>query len=186
MKFFIAINIILLNLLFSFSVQSGETINVVTEDWRPWSYEENGIVKGRSTEVVKAVMDRTGLEYSINVLPWARAFKYASTRPDVLIYALGWTPERERNFKLVGKVTPSNNAYLYRLKTRNDIVINTLSDAKKYTIFANNKSATHTMLINNGFEKIVSGWHQKISVEMLLRGRIDLLVLTEKKFRTDI
>ena len=173
-------SIVFATALLAQSVQAAEKIEIVTEDWRPFSYMEDGVVKGTATEVVKAVMDHSGLEYSLDVYPWARALKYATAKPNTMIFALGRSPERENKFKWVGPVTPSNNGNFYRLRTRNDIVTNTLQDAKKYSISTNNRSASQSLLQKKGFTDVEYGWHQELSIKMLIRGRVDLLVMTEQ------
>ena len=167
-------------ILFSIPADSAESIAVVTEDWRPYSYAEDGVVKGSSTKIVRAVLDRAGITYSIQVLPWARAFRDASVKPNILIYALGRNSEREPNFHWIGQVTPTNHAYFYRLKSRTDIVVDELSDAKKYMVSTNNKSSSHTILVENGFENIETTRHQELSINLLMRGRTDLLVIPEQ------
>ena len=166
-------------ILNSMPAHSAEPIAVVTEDWRPYSYAENGVVKGSSTEIVRAVLDRAGITYSIQVLPWARAFRDASVKPNILIYVLGRNPERDASFYWIGEVIPTDHAYFYRLKSRTDIVINNFLDAKKYWISTNNKSSSHKTMIDSGFEKLVIVRHQELAIKMLIHDRIDLLILSE-------
>ena len=166
-------------IFFSMPAYSAEPIAVVTEDWRPYSYAEDGVVKGSSTEIVRAVLDRAGITYSIQVLPWARAFRDASVKPNILIYVLGKNPERDASFYWIGEVIPTDHAYFYRLKSRTDIVINNFLDAKKYWISTNNKSSSHKTMIDSGFEKLVIVRHQDLAIKMLIHDRIDLVILSE-------
>jgi polar amino acid transport system substrate-binding protein len=166
-------------ILFYMPAHSAEPLAVVTEDWRPYSYAEDGVFKGSSTKIVRAVLDRAGITYSIQVLPWARAFRDASVKPNVLIYVLGRNLERDASFYWIGEVIPTDHAYFYRLKSRTDIVINNFSDAKKYWVSTNNKSSSHKTLIDSGFEKLVIVRHQELAIKMLIHDRIDLLILSE-------
>ena len=50
-------------------INAEEYIHVVTEDWKPYNYEEDGVVKGSSTEIVQQVLDRAELDYRIGVYP---------------------------------------------------------------------------------------------------------------------
>ena len=54
-------------------------LEVVTEQYPPYNYEEDGQVKGVGTEVVEEVLKEAGIDYNIKVLPWARALKKAET-----------------------------------------------------------------------------------------------------------
>jgi len=60
--------------IFSPKIYAETEIVVVTENWAPYNFIENGLVKGASTEIVKRVLDNTDLNYSIRVYPWARAY----------------------------------------------------------------------------------------------------------------
>ncbi|MDP6688032.1 MAG: transporter substrate-binding domain-containing protein [Alphaproteobacteria bacterium] len=81
------------------SAQARDRVAVVTETWKPYSYEENGIVKGSATKIVRAVLERAGIDYSIQVYPWARAYKTALNRESVVLFAVVRTEEREKLFK---------------------------------------------------------------------------------------
>ncbi len=71
-------------LLLAHSV-SAQTLTVVTEQYPPYNYEENGKVKGVSTEVVEEVLREAGIDFSIKVYPWTRALKMAEEQENVLI-----------------------------------------------------------------------------------------------------
>ena len=78
-----------------------ENVIVVTENYPPYSYEQEGKITGLSTDIVKCIMDESGLEYKIELLPWARAYKMAFNRDDVLIYSVTRTTERENLFNWI-------------------------------------------------------------------------------------
>ena len=52
---------------------------------------------------------------------------------NVLIYSIMRTEQREKLFKWIGPLTPLRTR-IFSLKSRNDIVINNIKDAKKYKI----------------------------------------------------
>ena len=115
-------------------VAGSEEIHVCTENWPPYYYEINGEIKGISTAIVKAVLKEAGLNYTINVYPWARAYDMALNDKNVLIYTIARTPEREKLFKWVGEITPADSIIAYKLKKRGDIIVKTVQDLKKYKI----------------------------------------------------
>ncbi|MCJ9430701.1 substrate-binding periplasmic protein [Kordiimonas marina] len=72
---------------------------VYTEDFPPYNFKApDGTVVGTSTERVRQVLDRSGLSYSIKMVPWSRAVKRAMTEKNVLIYTLAKTPKRDPKF----------------------------------------------------------------------------------------
>ncbi len=61
-------------ILFSFSSPNfAETLELVTLQYPPYEYEENGEVKGLAVEIVKEVFKRLDQPISIKVYPWARS-----------------------------------------------------------------------------------------------------------------
>ena len=168
-------------------VKAEEVLRVVTENWRPYSYEENKVVKGRTTEIVRKVLERANISYKIKVYPWARAYKIASEEKNVLIYAIARTPERENNFKWVRPITTPDNIYLYKLAERKDIIINTLDDARKYQIGVIRRSMYHQFLTKHGFTnnlQIVA--MQGVNHKKLLVKRIDLWAEGENNLHAEI
>ena len=126
-------------------------IRVVTEEWPPYTCSENGEVGGVVTEVVRAALDRAGVDYSIEVYPWARAYDMARTQENVLIYSICRLPAREDSFKWIRLEGLSVEMYLFSPKYRNDIFLNTLEDAKRYRIGVTRETSTHHFLLAHGF-----------------------------------
>ena len=91
-------------------------VAVVTEDWKPYSFEEDGAVKGSATGLVRKVLERAGIDYSIKVYPWARAYSMALNDDDTLIFAIVRSGEREPLFNWVGQVAPTDSCSFYITK----------------------------------------------------------------------
>ncbi len=161
-------------------------IQVVTEDWKPYSYREDGVVKGTATEIVRATLVRAGLNYNIKVYPWARAYHMSLNNENILIFAITKTDERLPLFKWVSPVSPGDNNYFYKLKTRKDIIINSLEEAKKYSVGANRASYKHQLLIKHKFPKIHPNVHMKYSIKQLFFSRIDLVLSDSQSMIADM
>lgn len=82
----------------SHAIQSTDLL-VVTENLPPYNYKEGIAVKGVATEVVQALLKEVGLQADIHVLSWVRAYLKALEQPNVLIFSLVRTPEREEHFR---------------------------------------------------------------------------------------
>ena len=168
-------------------IKAEEVLRVVTENWRPYSYEENKTAKGSATEVIRKVLEKANIQYKIRVYPWARAYKIATEEKNVLIYAIARTPERENNFKWVRPITAPDNTYLYKLSERKDIIINTLDDAKKYQIGVIRKSVYHQFLTKHGFlDNLQVVAKQGLNHKKLLTKRIDLWAEGESNLQAEI
>ncbi|GAC1033166.1 transporter substrate-binding domain-containing protein [Pseudomonas sp. No.21] len=81
-----------------------ERYQVVTEEWAPYNYLENGQLTGMATEVVRAIMARTGDGFEIAVMPSMRAAHMLQTRPGTIMYSMFRTPDREPLYKWVGPI----------------------------------------------------------------------------------
>lgn len=125
-------------------------IEVVTEELPPYNMTVGGKITGFSTEIVEAVMKETGVEAPIQVMPWARAYDRALSVPNVLIYSIARTPEREPLFQWIGPIGPTN-WYLYSLSER-PVKLNSLEDARGRQIATVNMDVGQQYLLGKGFK----------------------------------
>jgi len=163
-------------LYLSITTVHGDPLRVVTEHWPPFNHQENGEVVGLSSEIVRATLERAGLNYQIEVLPWARAYRRASQTPNTLIYTIARTAEREAQFKWIGPFA-ERRIHLFKLKTRQDIQISRFEDLKAYRIAIYYEDATHQELLKLGFppEQLALITAENSNTLMLARGRVDLI-----------
>ncbi len=150
-------------------------LTVVTENWKPYNYEENGVAKGISTVVVEKILKHAKIKYKLRVLPWARAYMMAQSKKDCLIYTIIRISPRETLFKWVRPLGKGGVTSLYRLKKNTSISFNTLEKAKIYSIVANMSSMDHLWLEFNNFPNIHMSVKPRHSIRMLFAKRVDLL-----------
>ncbi|MFT4927496.1 MAG: polar amino acid transport system substrate-binding protein [Phenylobacterium sp.] len=82
-------------------------LRIVTENMPPYNYQDqNGELVGPSTEVVNALLKTLGLSVAIEVHPWARAYKEATSAPNVMIYSIIKHPERVADFHWLSPIGP--------------------------------------------------------------------------------
>lgn len=146
--------ILVLTLILFFQLQptcGAESIRVVTEPWPPYTYSENGTTSGVVTEIVRATLDRTDLDYSLEVYPWARAYDMALNNKNVLIYSILKLPNRTNHFKWLKIDGLTIDMYLFSPKHRQDIQFDSLEEAKRYRIGVTRETSTHHFLLSKGF-----------------------------------
>ncbi len=160
-----------------------DRIDIVTEDWRPYSYEEAGEVKGSATEIVLKTVQQAGLDYQIAVYPWARGYKKTLSHKNTLIYALADSPSRRRVFHFVGPVAPVDVYYFYRLADRDEIQASSLEDVKQYNVGTSTESAVEDYLRSAEFPHLQSVFAVSQLFKMMDHGRVDLFVSTEANIR---
>ena len=72
---------------YSYQAIAQPDLKVITEDWAPYNYEENGELKGFSIEIVQAIMDELGEEYPISIYPGVRGDRMLETLPNVMYFS---------------------------------------------------------------------------------------------------
>ncbi|MBA1273210.1 substrate-binding periplasmic protein [Stutzerimonas azotifigens] len=156
-----------------------DSIRVVTEDGS-FVYLRQGKVAGPATEVVEATLAHAGLDdYRIGLYPWARAYDSALREPNVLIYLIARTDEREALFHWVGEILRIDY-HLYRLPAREDIQVDELGQAKPYRIGVPREDVRYRYLQGEGFAKLVVSASSADSIKLLFNGQVDLVPLSER------
>ena len=143
--------LVLFTTLFVSNICSAVKLEIVADEWRPYNYLEEGEVKGVSSEVVKKVMDRSGLDYNITILPWTRAYDSAQKKENHLIYTIIRIPNREKLFKWIRPLGKGGKTSLYRLKKNNEVAPKTIDEAKNFRVIASKDTMDHIWLVANGF-----------------------------------
>lgn len=159
-----------------------EPIEVVTET-SSYVTSDGARVAGAGTAFVEAVLQAAGIsEYNIAIYPWARAYDMALQQPNVLIYLLARTPERENQFKWVGEYTQAEPV-LYALQGRQDIVFQSIAGARSYRIGVIREDMRHRYLVENGFSRLVVSSQNLENLRKLLSGQVDLVPMPEREAR---
>lgn len=153
-------------------------LTLYTDEFPPFNYIKNGKIIGASTEVVRAIMELSEQNYTIKSYPWARSYRSSQTNKNALIYSISRREKREDLFKWIGVITPANHS-IFALKSRTDIIINSLEDMRPYTIGTSFDDARESYLANKGFdvstfERIGGNTPYSQLYLQLKRGRIDL------------
>jgi len=167
---------ILAMFVFATSVHA-ETIKLNTEDYRPFNFREGNEYKGVGVEQVNLLMKDAGLDFSMEMMPWARAINLAATQPNNCVFTTVHNAERDPKFKWIEPLL-KNRTVLVR-KAGSDVTPSTIEEAKAYVVGTQRDDYTQTILETNHFPKIDLATNQKLSLKKLLSGRIDLMPVSE-------
>ena len=181
MKRSVVLLVVLFLALTSGVVQAQEKIQAVTEEFAPFNYTENGKVTGYSTRVVEEMLRRAGLPYELHSYPWSRSYKIAQSLPNVVVFTLARTPEREKQFHWIGALA-KRKLYFYKLASRKDIHVEKIDDVKRYRISVNRDDAAETLLIDMGFsydKNLDLAPSDAAGLNKLLAGRVDFITGTD-------
>lgn len=162
----------------SMSAAAKPELLVVTEPMPVFQQMENGQVAGTNTLLVRQIIDEAGFAAEFQMYPWARAYNLALNQPDVLIYGMAKTKEREALFHWVGSLAAFQLGFI-RLKTNGKAAINQLEAARDLTIAVQRQDSTYDFLATQGFtegKQLVVVADAAQSWLLLANGKVDLIV----------
>lgn len=157
----------------------GEKLSIVTENWFPFNHlTEKGEIKGTATEYVELLLKEAEVEYSIELLPWARAMSLAETKENTAIYTILKTPERASLFHWICPIVQKQTHQIYKLTARKDIDIRTEDELKNYSIAVVRETFLQGYMLENGLVENINlllTADDIINTTLFLAGRVDLL-----------
>lgn len=87
---------------------AGPALTINAEATPPAVLEQEGRITGHAAEKVHEIMRRAGIDYSIKLLPWKRAYTMAQTSPATCVFMTARTAERERQFAWIGPISQTD------------------------------------------------------------------------------
>lgn len=146
-------------------------LKLLTEDYPPFNMADSGgRVIGLSTEIVRQLLQRAGISYDIELLPWVRAFNRAVLEPGTCVYSTTRTEQREHQFKWIGPVV--ENPWVLYARNDNKTPVPALEAVRPYRLGGYSGDAIAQYLIGKNFEVDLSSADVQ-NVRKLLAGRID-------------
>ncbi|MFD2166344.1 transporter substrate-binding domain-containing protein [Thalassotalea euphylliae] len=163
------------------------TLNVVTEDWPPYNYlDGEGKVVGTATARVKRILQLANVNYSINLLPWARAYNAAISQPNTLIYSIYRTKERETLFHWFCPLSPKSDFFAYALSERT-ISIKSDEELTHFSVAVSRNEVEHIYLNNIGFKEgknLYISAEDESSLDHVLNRKVDLFIESQESIET--
>jgi polar amino acid transport system substrate-binding protein len=175
LKPFIKIFVLLVTLFLFPFIYAADKLILLTESYPPFNMEEKGKIVGMSTDIMKELLKREKVEYSLELYPWARAYKMASEEKNTVVFSTTRTPERDALFKWVGPLVA--NDWVFFAKKGSKIKIASLNEAKKYVVGGYSEDAVSEFLLKENFirgKNIQLATNDKQNALKLETGRIDL------------
>jgi len=190
MKFFLVTIMLLSSIV---SLQAND-IKMMTENYPPYNMEVDGELQGLSIDILDAMLKQMKSKknrYDIELLSWSKAYSSAMNRKNNMVFSTTRTKSREKLFKWVGPISKTTIG-ITALKSKN-IVINSISDLKKYKIGAIIQDIGETLLLTNGVPKenikSIDGINSlATSFYKMERDKIDMLAYETKvvKYSADL
>lgn len=169
---------------FNINAFAHDDVLVVTEVMPPFQIinEEDGRLEGLGADIVEYLLKEAKIESPTHVLPWARAFKLASTTPNTIIFTLASTKERQKDFIWIGDIDRQRIFYWGLRANFNPQEISQFS-AKDYYIGVSRHSNIETYFQQQSFKKLYPLVNEDHGLQMLFNKRIDLFVESEISLR---
>lgn len=168
---------IIILLLLSFWVSAkdnqSDVLQVYTENFPPYNYMRNSQITVINAKLTSLMCIEANIDCQFELLPWNRAFKLTSMSKNKGLISTSRSPEREDLFLWVGPLN-SSNSYLYKLKSREDILVGTIEDAKKYSIGIQRDGVYTDVLTKLGFKmasNVMSVTYKNDEVDLFINGK---------------
>lgn len=152
-----------------------QELQIYTEDWPPVSFSNGGKVDGMAVEMVQALQARINSTQAIQLVPWARGYKALLEEPNVLLFTVGRSEEREKLMVLLGPLTISTTV-LYTRKGNAANLQLMGDDIQKLTVGAYRSSIFADTAKKKGFTRIEQAGSPQVIATMLMAKRFDLWV----------
>lgn len=167
MKIFLAV------LLFPLALFSGNFL-IMTEDLKPYNYQEEGKLKGFSVEAVHHILALLHYDEQIRIYPWARAMSLLESKDNAILFSMSHTPQRAEKYKFVCPLTQVQIVFF----TKKGKKLASIQDLHGLRIGVIKDFAAHKTLEQKGFDTFDFSSSTQTMVQKLSEDKIDTFVAT--------
>lgn len=164
----------------SLSTALAETLHFVTEEYAPFNYVKDGKVTGIAVDQIHAMAKAAGVDYTIEIMPWARAFAMAESQPKHCVFTTGYNRERAGRFAWVMPLLKDQMVLLRRKGDAHEGL--TIVQARELRVGSQRDDFAVEALELIGFRNIDLATNIDLTVGKLLSGRIDLMPTSIKTY----
>ncbi|TBU78996.1 substrate-binding periplasmic protein [Phytopseudomonas daroniae] len=153
-------------------------LRILTEPGPPTAFMKDAELQGFGVDVVRELITRTGSQAQIEMMPWTRAYTIAQREPDVGLFAMVRTPDREKRFQWVGPILHGKVRF-YSLKSSN-LQIESIEDVAASGPLAVPKQwYSYEVLKGQGLQNLYGVPTPETMVTMFGHGRVSLIMLED-------
>ena len=146
----------------------------------PYNYMGPNGPTGISSEILQALLKHLDLHWPIEFMTWTVGYHIALREPNILLYSMLRTEDREELFQWVGPIF-TDKMNLYRKGGRTEVNISSIKDALSYRIGVVEDNFEHHYFSDQGLsvgEHLFPVEQQDQNFQALLDKRVDLIALT--------
>jgi len=162
-------------LVFLCAAVGAQTMTILCENDPPNQFTAaDGTLGGFTIEVVREIQKRVGNTDPIQLVPWARGYDLIQRQPNVVLFQMTRTADRNPIFKWVGPVM--EEVFALYSKAGSPIHVAGLDDAKKIgSIGVYLNDVRDLILTKDGFKNLDRTDDPVINFKKLILGRVDLI-----------
>jgi len=169
----IAGSLLLIWMILPLAVSTAAEMTLITEELAPFNYTENGDITGATTQVVREIARRLGIDDGITVMPWARGYQQLCNKPNVVLFTTARTQEREKLFHWVGPLYVNKMVFYARKDDQRRI--DSLDAARRVGAIGTYKNDYGEEVLKSlGFTNLDRSNSPRSNLRKLISGRLDL------------
>ena len=157
------------------TVLAAAELRLYTEDYRPLSFIDNGVLSGMAVEVVETLLRDTQQAAVIELVPWTRAYQQAQREANVGVFPTVRMPQREAKFQWVGPIAAGHTSF-YSHKG-DGLQVRNLADVERLGTLAVPKQwYSHEVLSELGLKTLYAVPTPEHMMRMFKHRRVALLL----------
>lgn len=153
--------------------QSQVNLRFISEEYKPFNYQENSKAAGLASDVLKDVCKQLNTACEIEFLPWEEGYEAALKNENTVLFSTTLNSTRKDKFKWAGPIASVD--WNFYATSQISPALNDLDDAKtvdKIGVIAD--YAIEEYLVQEGFTNLIYCDDLTDAVNKLLNGEIDL------------
>jgi len=150
------------------------TFKFITENYKPFNYVENSVIKGIAPDLLKEICIRMNIPFEVEILPWSTGYSQVQSSPNSVLFSTVLNSARKDLFKWAGPIA-SMDWYFYSTSSFSSS-LNSLEEAKKSGIKIGviKDYSIEQYLKQEGFTNFIYCTDNIDAFNRLLKGEIDL------------
>ena len=158
-------------------IVSAIDLQLYTEEYPPYNFEKDGKLQGIAIDMMELILQEAGTGQSksdIQLVPWSRGYNLIQRDPNVCLFSMTKSKERENMFKWVGPVAKTT-IVLYAMKD-SGIKINSEADLANYTTTVVKDDIGEQLMLNavSDKSKVDASANSLACVRKLYNNRVNL------------
>ena len=152
-----------------------QALDIYCEDYKPTQFVgPDGELDGMAVRIVREIQRRVGNSDVIRMVPWARGLNELNSRPNVILFSMTRTADRNPLYQWIGPIAETARGFYAKIDSK--IEIKSLDDARKLkSIGVYRGDAADQFLTQAGFKNLDITRDQTLNWKKLFSDRFDVI-----------